>query len=148
MKLVVPDVRQGDGHDCGTACLSMLFQFHRHPIPNDLNRPTLPHEAMGPDAIVAVLHRAWGSNITRCRMTPQILCGGYLRDHKPVLCLMTFEGWLSDHWVVATGFAGGRIYFNCPTEGAKSLPTYKFIEAWRDAAGELPQLGVTGWPIG
>jgi ABC-type bacteriocin/lantibiotic exporter with double-glycine peptidase domain len=144
MKLVVPLVEQQSGHDCGAACVEMLLRYHGRPVPRDLRKLCSPHDGLQPDAVKAVLQRELG-HYASSRMTPGVL-KGFLRDGKPVLCPMTFEGWSSSHWVVSTGYSRNLIWYACPVEGHRSLTEEKWLACWREESGQYPQWGVTSWP--
>lgn len=127
--LDIPDIRQAEDYDCGSAALDAVARFHglrkRGPV-----RLANPVQGMSPDTVEAVL-RSLGLRVLSGTMTLPDL-QSLTRSGRPVLCPVTTQGG-GGHWVVVRGVARRTVYTHCPLFGRLSVRAADWLAGWRDA---------------
>jgi predicted double-glycine peptidase len=139
MLLDLPDVRQREDFDCGTAAVETVLRFLGV---RAAGRGVLADQVDGthPSTIEAALRRA-GLAVQSGTMTPADL-RHHTRQGRPVLCPIAAHG---GHWVVVRGVGRGFVYYSCPAEGAKQVRLSAWLDLWRDstrAAHDFDRWGI------
>lgn len=144
MLLDLPDVRQTGDHDCGAACLAVLFEWYDVPRPRWVRPMCDPEDGLQPDAVRSAVRSVLGVAVS-LPMTVGVL-RGFVLDGRPVLCPVMLPGADCGHWVVVRGVTRARVSYHCPENGRESLPLDGWLAAWRDEPGAVyQQWGITGW---
>ncbi len=131
MLLSIPDIRQADDYDCGSAAVAAVDTFHgaRRRAPWNLSNRT---DGMSPDTVAALL-RAMGYRVLSGPMVAGLAdLHHYTRAGLPVLCPITVDA--GGHWVVVRGVGRGRVYLHDPTHGARSVRAHTWLDGWRDTS--------------
>lgn len=142
MLLTIPDIRQREDFDCGSAAVDSLCAFYgpRRRTPVKLANRI---DGMSPDTVSAVL-RALGFRVLAGPMVGGLAdLQHYTRAGLPVLCPITVDA--GGHWVVVRGVERGRVYLHDPTHGPRSVRAQAWLGGWRDTSAsghEFDQWGI------
>jgi ABC-type bacteriocin/lantibiotic exporter with double-glycine peptidase domain len=141
--LVLPDVRQAAGHDCGAAVLECVLRFYGVAPARWVRALPNPVQGVSPDTIEAVLWATLG-RVCRGTMTTADL-RHHTRAGRPVLCPVADHG---GHWVCVAGVERGRVHYHDPLTGPAVAGAADWDRRWADSTPGVPytRFGLTGWP--
>lgn len=138
--LTIPDVRQHDDYDCGTACVDAVLRFFGVRTTAGVLGLANPVQGTSPDTVEALL-RATGLPVLSGTLRVADL--KYLtHSGRPVLCPVAISG---GHWVVVAGVWRTTVYYHDPDEGPRAMPAGKWRDLWRDgtrAGHEFDRWGI------
>lgn len=139
--LLIPDVRQATGYDCGPACVGAVLALFGRPPPAV---PHTPQDGCDPRTVEHVLRSA-GLQVVAGEMDAADLTH-HTRHGRPVMTPVQLHG--GGHWVVVAGIVNGYVWFHDPAAGPQSMRLGQFLTQWRDA-DRLPAVwdswGVAVW---
>jgi predicted double-glycine peptidase len=124
--LDLPDIRQRDDYDCGSAAVDVVLTFLG--VKSKATSLTNAVDGTHPSAIEAALRRV-GLHVQSGTMTSADL-QHHVKLGRPVVCCVSLHG---GHWVVVRGVSRGRVYFHCPTDGTRSVRLSEWFDIWRDS---------------
>lgn len=127
MSLVLADIRQAEDYDCGTAAMDTVCRFY-HKRERGPVKLANQIQGMAPETVEA-LARSLGFHVISGRMLIEDL--RLLTKTRPVMCCITHDTG-EGHWVVVRGVQRGRVYFQCPTLGPRSLEKVQWLKQWTD----------------
>lgn len=145
--LDVPVLLQTDEYRCGPVSLEMVLSYDGIPAAKWVRQLANPLTGLEPSTLVAVLTSAYAERTLHGTMTVPLL-KSLTQQNRPVIALVT-DAEVGGHWVVVKGVFRGKVYLNCPTNGAESLPEKDFVDAWRwgsKSEGLLLRFGAVGFP--
>lgn len=140
----LPDCRQRDSHDCGTACLRTLWQFHYGQQRKLIDLST-PADGLDPATMRAQLLKL-GWNVLAGTMTVDDL-RHFTAAGRPVVCLVTIDG--GGHYVVVGGVWRGKVWHHCPLNGWTGQHIDEWQQSWHDSNADgvrYVNWGLCSWP--
>ena len=144
--LPVPDVRQRSDHDCGPAAAAAVCGLfgvgpERYGAHAD-GLGTTERDGTDPKALVSFL-RARGLGVEARHGRSVADLAALTAAGRPVLCAVQLYGTpaaaardRTGHYVVVTGVVGGRVHFQDPSAGPRSLPADAFEQIWHDKGAD------------
>lgn len=129
--LEIPDIRQLHNSDCGWANVEAILQAngifkHRDVVIQSLGLSDI--FGVNPKSI-ELFFRHEQFNVISGNMTIDDL-KFHLKNKRPVICPVTMNN--VGHYICVTGIHRGKITYNDPSYGKKSIDIDKFIEIWED----------------
>lgn len=127
----LPDIRQDKGHDCGVAAPACVYEVLGIKKPRDSLRKLMGTNAInGTDPrTIEAQFRADGLKVLSGQMQIENL-RHFTSIGCPVLCLVTLHG--GGHYVVVGAVRYGKVHFQDPFVGPRSMRLKEFEDAWVD----------------
>ncbi len=129
MLLNLPDIRQREAFDCGSAVVDAICQYHGL-IQTGPVKLSNAIAGMSPDTLTAVL-RGIGYRVLSGPMVGGLAdLQHYTRRGLPVLCPITLDA--SGHWVIVRGVERRAVHYHDPDAGPQTMAAQKWLDGWRD----------------
>jgi ABC-type bacteriocin/lantibiotic exporter with double-glycine peptidase domain len=143
--ITLSDMRQKNGYDCGIVAVKVLLKAlgKRLTPENEISLSTSPIDGTDPRSIESLL-RKLGLHVLSGEMSWQDLA--YFTQTRPVICLITLDN--VGHWVVASGLKDGKLHYQDPSGGPRSLGKKKWHDVWCDIdrlGAIYRQWGIAAW---
>jgi ABC-type bacteriocin/lantibiotic exporter with double-glycine peptidase domain len=145
--ILVPDVRQVESFDCGAAATDAVCRYFGRYKPRAYYKKLLGTNGINgtdPRTIESFLRGEKLKVLSgdmEIKDLQQLTAAG-----RPVITLVTFDE--SGHYIVVTGVDRGRVRYNDPDGGKKSISIGSFISSWVDIdrfGVVYRQFGVAVW---
>ena len=146
--LDLPDVRQRTGHDCATAALRTVYQWHfgRDSRIRDLSSAV---NGTDPATLEANIRVGGGWNANGGEMILDDLAH-YCATWRPVIALISpdYPDSGESHYVVVAGVYRGRVHYQCPEQGPGVMAAAKWLSLWhgRGKHADFRCWCVAAWP--
>lgn len=145
--LETEDVRQAKDYDCGAAAMDTAFRlFGIRKSPNYFRKMLGTNGYNGTDPrTMEYFVRNEGFKVLSGDMEVDQI-SSQTRFGRPVILMVTLHD--SGHYIVARGVSRGRLYYQDPLVGRKSLPVGQFEDCWVDGdrfGFEYRKFGMVIW---
>ncbi len=119
----VPVIMQLEALECGAACLCMILAYYGKWIPLEQVRSDCGVSRDGSNARNMVnAARSYGLEAKGHRMEPEVL-----KKEGVFPCIVHWE---FNHFIVVTGFKGGKVYVNDPARGSVTMSEEEFDDGF------------------
>lgn len=143
MLLQLPNVRQETDWSCGEAAVRTVLQYlgKRYQVPALSTREHGTHPAQIQQALILAGLRTFSGAFRTSQLRA---CAD---DWTPVVCAIRDDDG-NGHWVVSAGVRRGRVHYQCPLTGPRSLPEAEWVARWHDVGmygDKFEDFGIAAW---